>query len=389
MARKYEHISTGNGFWVENSGTKTQVISQAGNILTNIQDTLAQGSIYIGNSSNVTSELSVKTDTGFLVGNGTTAVVKTMSGEASMANTGAVTLSTTAVVGKALTGYSSTTGAISASDTIVGAISKLNGNMAVSNRLDDVAFTLGTTLTNAATNVSLEFDKTTTGIGQLKLGDTSNPQVLNTNPGASVIAHTINVLHSAGAGDCTDLVGSYSKVAIQGDGDADTTLVGSAPRAYVLAGTAKEVYGVQPWAKHVGTGTVTAMSATSSMLLLNDAEAFTATNSINSGHFHVSTVSGAANGTVTSSNFDGVMIEVYPNVTGLQSMLHLAQDGTTTITSAIKIGGADYTNAFEFGSEGDAVVVGSGTYSTADGYLVIKVGSSTYRIPFFTGTDEG
>lgn len=32
-------------------------------------------------------------------------------------------------------------------------------------------------------------------------------------------------------------------------------------------------------------------------------------------------------------------------------------------------------------------VVGAGTYSTADGYLNIKVNGSAYRIPFFAGTD--
>jgi hypothetical protein len=254
--------------------------------------------------------------------------------------------------------------------------------------LNDIPLTLGTTTATAATKVTLEFDATTTGIGQFTMGSMAAPQVLVANPGATVSADTVNILHSAGAGDCTDLLGRYTKVAMSGDGDADTTLVGSAPRAYVLGGTtvAGQVYGSQPWVKHTGTGTITAMSALSANLILNDADAFTSTNSINAGHFHVSTVAGAANGVVTSGNFDGVMIEIYPNVTGLDSGLHIAQDSATVTDDVIKVTGTKFTNFLEIAA-GDCAVVSNGTYSTAEGYLVIKVGASTYRVPFFTGVD--
>jgi hypothetical protein len=243
---------------------------------------------------------------------------------------------------------------------------------------DDDYISLGTTTTNAATKVTLEFDKTTTGIGQFKIGDTSNPQVLNTNPGSAVFGETINILHSAGAGDCDDLIGSYSKVAVSGAGDSGLTAVGSAPRAYVLAGAAKEVYGSQPWISHAGTGAVTAMSALSAKCDVN-ADNFTA-STINAGHFHVE---GAA--TVTGQ-FDGAMIEVYPDVTCLDSGLAIAVDTGAVVTSAIRTSG-NYTNVLELAATNDAAVVGAGTYTTADGYLVIKVGANTYRVPFFTAAD--
>ena len=92
MAHKKEFISTGGGFSVLNDGVKTEVIAQDGTIKGEIKEALAQGSIYIGNSSGITSELSVKTDGGILVGNGTTAEVKTLSGDATMTNAGAVTV---------------------------------------------------------------------------------------------------------------------------------------------------------------------------------------------------------------------------------------------------------------------------------------------------------
>ena len=88
MAHKHEHISTGKGFSVLNNGVKTEVIAQDGTIKGDIKEALAQGSIYIGNSSGITSELSVKTDGGILVGNGTTAAVKTLSGDVTMTNAG-------------------------------------------------------------------------------------------------------------------------------------------------------------------------------------------------------------------------------------------------------------------------------------------------------------
>jgi len=233
--------------------------------------------------------------------------------------------------------------------------------------------------------------------GQIIMGSTSAPQVLNTNPGANVIGQTINLLHSAGAGDCTDLYGSYTKVAMTGDGDSGTTLVGSAPRAYVgtSAGTtvADEVYGTQPWAKHSGTGTIEAMSAVSAALILNDADAFTSTNSINAGHFHIKTYAGQANGTVTSSNFDGVMIEVYENVTGMDSMLHLST--AATVTSAIQIdGGSSLTNVLDIDDTTGCVNVAStgndawvpnnkGTF-TQQGQLKISIGGNTFYIPYGT-----
>jgi hypothetical protein len=195
---------------------------------------------------------------------------------------------------------------------------------------------IGTTRTTAETYIGFEFDETTTGIGLTTMGSLSAPMVLNTNPGATVVSDTINILHSAGSGDCVDLIGRYTKVAISGDGDSDTTLVADAPRAYVLAGVAKEVYGSQPWVSHAGTGAVTAMSALSAKLDVNT-DAFTA-STVNAGHFHIE---GAA--TVTSSMFDGVMIEVYPDVTCLDSALRIVADTGAVVGNAITISGS-YTN---------------------------------------------
>jgi hypothetical protein len=222
---------------------------------------------------------------------------------------------------------------------------------------DDTLLTLGTTTATAATKITAEFDETTTGIGVVNMGSLAAPMVLNTNPGATVVGETINILHSAGAGDCDDLIGAYVKCAVSGDGDSGTTVVGHASRAYV--GTAAEsttvasqLYGSQPWVSHYGTGAVTAMSGLSAKCDVNTGN-FTATT-VNAGHFHVEGAS-----TVTSSMFDGVMIEVYPDVTCLDAGLRIAVDTGATVGAAIAVDGAT-TDFVKFAA------TGAGGATTAD-----------------------
>ncbi len=73
--------------------------------------TLLDGKIWIGDSSNV-------------------ATARTLSGGATVNNTGVVTLTNTSVTGQLLTGFSSTTGTVAATDTILQGIDKIVGNLA-------------------------------------------------------------------------------------------------------------------------------------------------------------------------------------------------------------------------------------------------------------------
>ncbi len=69
------------------------------------------------------------TNTHILVGNGSgVATDVAMSSGATISNTGVVTLGNTAVTGQAITGYVSGAGTVSATDTLLQAIQKLNGN---------------------------------------------------------------------------------------------------------------------------------------------------------------------------------------------------------------------------------------------------------------------
>lgn len=74
--------------------------------------TLTNANIFVGNSLNV-------------------ATIVPVSGEATLANTGAITLSNAAVIAKVLTGFVSGAGTITATDSILSAIEKLDGNIAV------------------------------------------------------------------------------------------------------------------------------------------------------------------------------------------------------------------------------------------------------------------
>jgi hypothetical protein len=89
------------------------------------------------------------------------------------------------------------------------------------------------------------------------------------------------------------------------------------------------------------------------------------------------------------------MIEAYPDVTCLDSLLALAADSGSAVTSAIRItGGAGMTNALEIdGTTGIVNVASTGNSAfvpnnkgtfTQCGQIKIKIGSSTYYIPFGT-----
>lgn len=62
--------------------------------------------------------------------------------------------------------------------------------------------------------------------------------------------------------------------------------------------------------------------------------------------------------------------------TGSCAVIHVAAEDTHKWDFLVK---AQATNGF--------VVVGAGTYSTSDGYFLVQVGASTYRVPFFTAVD--
>ena len=245
----------------------------------------------------------------------------------------------------------------------------------------------GSESSTAAQKVTIESDNSTTGICKIEMGTSAVPQVLNKNPGAAVLGESISILHSNGAGDCDNLLASYKKIAVTGAGDSGLTAVGDAPRVYVgAAGTDTtaigEAYASQPWAKHDGTGAITAMSALSALCDVN-AGNFTA-NTVNAIHAHVE---GAA--TVTGQ-FDAAHLEVYPDVKSLDSFLHMSADTGAVVQDAIKVSGAVAANFINVEAASAGVVVAAGSTlahdpnaATSDAYLVVKVGTVQYALPLY------
>lgn len=86
-----------NGVLYKNTGTKAVPVWNAIGTIAASEITLAEGSVLVGNNSGVGVALDGSTTTEFLVGNGTTMTSVAMSGDATMSNAGAVTISAGAV----------------------------------------------------------------------------------------------------------------------------------------------------------------------------------------------------------------------------------------------------------------------------------------------------
>jgi hypothetical protein len=127
-------VNTGSG-WVVTSGTGVIVVDTG----TIVWSQFSQAAAYTaGNGINITGTVIKLADFGtsgnILVGSsasGAPAASVAMSGEATIINTGAVTLSNAAVIGKVLTGFVSGAGAVTSSDSILAAIQHLDGNVAL------------------------------------------------------------------------------------------------------------------------------------------------------------------------------------------------------------------------------------------------------------------
>lgn len=78
-------------------------------------------------------------------------------------------------------------------------------------------------------------------------------------------------------------------------------------------------------------------------------------------------------------------------VSALYAFLQAPSGGTYTGGCAVIHVPTPNTKGWDFlvnaSATAGCLVVGAGTYSTSDGYFIVKVGASTYRVPFFTAVD--
>lgn len=157
---------------------------------TPLSNTLNSALIFVGNASNLATAVA-------------------MSGEASIINTGAVTLSNAAVIAKVLTGYTSGAGTVAATDSILQAIQKLDGNSSTKWSLAS-----GGTLTGIATitsnaNSQHIFNGTWTATGNNQYHFSFQPSITGraAQPSGEVVgAVVINPSLTSGSGSNTSIL---------------------------------------------------------------------------------------------------------------------------------------------------------------------------------------
>jgi hypothetical protein len=117
------HNSDIAAVWGNITGTLSNQTDLQNALNAKLDASLADAKIWVGDAKSVPQQVSV-------------------SGEASLSNIGALTLSNDAVIAKTLTGFVSAPGTITATDSILSAIQKLDGNISTENLWDRSSTTL-------------------------------------------------------------------------------------------------------------------------------------------------------------------------------------------------------------------------------------------------------
>ena len=197
-------------------------------------ETLADGTIYLGDGTNQAVEV-------------------TLSGEATIDNTGVVTLNNAAVIVKVLTGFTSGAGIISATDNILEAVQKLDGNNATNADLTGMVTSLGNaTSLGSFTSANLSgavTDETGTGSAVFATSPTLVTPVLGT-PTVLVGTNITGIASGLTAGTATKLAVTKKINGVDFDGSLDITVTAVAE---TLTGTALNATVVGSSLTSVGT----------------------------------------------------------------------------------------------------------------------------------------
>lgn len=166
--------------WSKITSTPTTLAGYG--ITDSFSNALTNGYLFVGDGSNVAAGVA-------------------MSGEATIINTGVVTLSNAAVIGKVLTGYTSGAGVVAATDTILEAIQKLNGNISGLGNVSKVGTPVDSQVgvwTGDGTiegDTNLQYDGTDLILGASKGLKSGAVQILSDSSGTMTLSN-IDVLDS-------------------------------------------------------------------------------------------------------------------------------------------------------------------------------------------------
>lgn len=212
-------------------------------------NTLADGKIYLGDGTNQAAEV-------------------TLSGEAIIANTGIVTLNNSSVIGKVLTGFTSGAGTISATDNLLEAVQKLDGNNATNADLTGMVTSLGNAASlGSFTSANLSgavTDETGTGSAVFATSPTLVTPALGT-PTVLVGTNITGIASGLTAGAATKLAVTKKINGVDFDGSLDITVTAVAE---TLTGTALNATVVGSSLTSVGTlGDLTVNGTVETVLL--------------------------------------------------------------------------------------------------------------------------
>ncbi len=151
---------------------------------------LVSGNIVVGSAGNVATSVA-------------------MSGQATISNTGAVTLDNAAVIAKVLTGWTPAAGTITASDTLLSGMQKLSGNIGLA--LTNPMSGFGDLIYGAASGVATRLPASTAGYILQTNGVGFAPTWVSTNPGAwATFTPTLSLAGGSGTlPQFTNNVGRY------------------------------------------------------------------------------------------------------------------------------------------------------------------------------------
>lgn len=199
--------ATGSKALYENKGTSSSCIFDAIGDIAAAEITLAEGSILVGNASGVATALDAKTTTRILVGNGTTITSVAISSDATMANTGALTIAN-------------------------GAVTRTKMSTAAASKVVQVnATTIATSAGNNYLYVTVPEN------GTLAEADFAGVDALATND-TNYITFTITNLTQAGAGTTVMLAASDANTTKATGG---TAIVANGRRTLTLTGTGADL----------------------------------------------------------------------------------------------------------------------------------------------------